>query len=103
MSFVKRQLAVFVMMIMGFLGLSGYFVNWESLRNFTDKDATNFYMIIAGFAAFLGCLNLIQLHFQKIMYKKENWQYSIFTLFGFFIMLIFGFIYNFSLCFIQSI
>ncbi len=94
MSFVKRQLAVFVMMMMGFLGLSGYFVNWESLRNFTDKDATNFYMIIAGFAAFLGCLNLIQLHFQKIMYKKENWQYSIFTLFGFFIMLIFGFIYN---------
>ena len=58
MNFIKRQLAIVVMILMGFLSLSGYFANWDSLRNFTDKDATNFYMIIAGFAAFLGCLNL---------------------------------------------
>jgi len=94
MIFIKRQLAVFVMISMGFLALSGYFINWDSLRNFTDKDATNFYMIIAGFAAFLGCLNLMQLHLQKIAYKKENWQYSILTLLGFLIMIVFGFIYN---------
>ena len=94
MMFIKRQLAIVVMMIMGFLGLSGYFINWQTLRDFTEKDATNFYMIIAGFAAFLGCLNLLQLHLQKIAYKKDNWQYSIFTLLGFLIMIIFGFIYN---------
>ena len=87
MMFLKRQLAVVVMIMMGVLALSGYFINWDTLRNFTDKDATNFYMIIAGFAAFLGCLNLIQLHLQKIVYKKENWQYSILTLLGFFIMI----------------
>jgi len=92
--FIKRQLAIVVMMTMGFLALSGYFINWETLRDFTEKDATNFYMIIAGFAAFLGCLNLLQLHLQKIAYKKDNWQYSIFTLLGFLIMIIFGFIYN---------
>ena len=94
MAFIKRQLAVIVMTTMGFIALSGYFINWCELRDFTDKDATNFYMIIAGFAAFLGCLNLLQLHLQKIAYKKENWQYSIFTLVGFIIMIIFGFIYN---------
>ena len=94
MTFIKRQLAVIVMMTMGFLALFGYFVNWETLRDFTDKDATNFYMIIAGFAAFLGCLNLLQLHLEKIAYKKDNWQYSIFTLLGFFIMIFFGFGYN---------
>ena len=92
--FIKRQLAIVVMITMGFLALSGYFINWDILRNFTDRDAPNFYMIIAGFAAFLGCLNLMQLHLQKIFYKKENWQYSIFTLLGFLIMIIFGFIYN---------
>ena len=92
--FIKRQLAIIVMMSMGFLALSGYFINWETLRNFTDKDAPHFYMIIAGFAAFLGCLNLLQLHLQKIVYKKENWQYSIFTLTGFLLMIFFGFIYN---------
>ena len=94
MNFIKRQFAIVVMILMGFLSLSGYFVNWDSLRSFTDKDATNFYMIIAGFAAFLGCLNLIQLHLQKIVNKKENWQYSIFTLLGFIVMILFGFIYN---------
>ena len=94
MNFLKRQLAIVVMSAMGFIALSGYFINWTSLRNFTDKDATNFYMIIAGFAAFLGCLNLLQLHLQKIAFKKENWQYSIFTLAGFIIMVVFGFIYN---------
>jgi len=94
MNFIKRQLAIVVMIFMGILSLSGYFLNWDSLRDFTDKDATNFYMIIAGFAAFLGCLNLIQLHLQKIVNKKENWQYSIFTLSGFFVMILFGFIYN---------
>ena len=90
--FFKRQLAVVVMIMMGVISLSGYFINIQELRNFTDKDATNFYMIIAGFAAFLGCFNLLQLHLQKITYQKENWQYSIFTLLGFLIMIYFGFI-----------
>ena len=94
MTFIKRQLAIIIMSLMGFVALSGYFINWTELIEFSDKDATNFYMIIAGFAAFLGCLNLLQLHIQKIAYKKENWQYSIFTLIGFIIMLFFGFIYN---------
>ena len=81
--FIKRQLAVIVMMSMGFLALSGYFLNFPTLREFTDKDAPQWYMIIAGFAAFLGCLNLLQLHIQKVVKKQENWQYSIFTLLGF--------------------
>ena len=51
-------------------------------------------MIIAGFAAFLGCLNLFQLHLRKVAYKKDNWQYSILTLLGFFIMIVFGFFIN---------
>ena len=88
MTFIKRQLAIIIMSLMGFVALSGYFINWTELREFTDKDATNFYMIIAGFAAFLGCLNLLQLHIQKVVNKQKNWQYSIFTLLGFIIMIV---------------
>ena len=94
MIFLKRQFAIILMMTMGFLALSGYFINNDTLREFTDKDAMQWYMIIAGFAAFLGSLNLVQLHFQKISYKKNNWQYSIFTLVGFFVMILFGFFIN---------
>ena len=92
--FIKRQFAIFVMITIGIMTLAGHFINNDSLREFVDKDATQWYMIIAGFAAFLGCLNLLQLHTRKVAYKKDNWQYSIFTLLGFFIMIIFGFFIN---------
>ena len=92
--FMKRQFAIIVMMAMGFLALAGYFLNFPTLREFTDKDAPQWYMIIAGFAAFLGCLNLLQLHIQKVVSQQKNWQYSIFTLLGFFVMIVFGFIYK---------
>ena len=83
--FIKRQFAIILMITIGFIALAGHFINNDTLREFVDKDATQWYMIIAGFAAFLGCLNLLQLHLKKVAYKKENWQYSIFTLLGFFI------------------
>ena len=94
MMFFKRQFAIIVMMSMGFIALSGYFINNETLREFTDKNATQWYMIIAGFAAFLGSLNLVQLHFKKISNKKNNWQYSLFTLIGFFLTIFFGLFYK---------
>ena len=94
MIFFKRQFATFVLIFMGFLVLSGHFINYEPLSDFVDKDATQWYEIIAGFAAFLGVLNLLKLHFSKISYKKKNWQYSILTLVSFFIMIFFGFIYR---------
>ena len=92
--FIKRQFAIILMITIGFIALAGHFINNDTLREFVDKDATQWYMIIAGFAAFLGCLNLLQLHLKKVAYKKENWQYSIFTLLGFFIMIILGFFIN---------
>ena len=70
--FIKRQLSIILMMAMGFVALSGYFINNSTLRNFTDKDATQWYMIIAGFAAFLGCLNLLKIHLQKVFFKKRS-------------------------------
>ena len=94
MMFLKRQFAIMIMMSMGFVALAGYFINNDSIREFTDKDAMQWYMIIAGFAALLGSLNLLQLHFQRSINRKDNWQYSFFTLIGFFVMILFGFFYK---------
>ena len=88
MIFLKRQFANFVLIFMGFLALSGNFINHEGLNDFVDKDATQWYEIIAGFAAFLGVLNLMKLHFNKISYKKKNWEYSILTLLSFLLLLV---------------
>ena len=46
-----------------------YFINNDLLNDFVDNKATQWYDIIAGFAAFLGVLNLVRLHSNKISYK----------------------------------
>ncbi|MBS30259.1 MAG: hypothetical protein CMG39_03765 [Candidatus Marinimicrobia bacterium] len=91
---MKRQIAYFLVIFIGFLTLFGHFINYSPLNNFIDNDATQWFDIISGFAAFLGVINLLQLHLNKISRKKDNWKYSFITLFGFLIMIIFGFIYN---------
>ena len=91
---MKRQIAYFIVIFVGFLALFGHFINYAPLNNFIDNDATQWFDIIAGFAAFLGVINLLQLHLNKISSKRDNWQYSIITLIGFIMMIIFGFMYN---------
>ncbi len=90
---MKRQIAYFIVIFVGFFALIGHFINYPPLNNFVDNDATQWFDIITGFAAFLGVISLVKLHLNKIAYKRNNWQYSIVTLVGFFIMLFFGFIY----------
>ena len=91
---MKRQIAYFLVVFVGFLALSGHFINYAPLNDFIDNDATQWFDIIAGFAAFLGVIILLQLHMNKIVNKKNHWRYSLFTLSGFILMIIFGFIYN---------
>ncbi len=91
---MKRQIAYSLVIFIGFLVLFGHFINFHPLNDFIDNDATQWFDIISGFAAFLGCLNLLQLHLNKVANKRSNWKYSIVTLFGFIIMIFFGFIYN---------
>ena len=91
---MKRQIAYFLVIFIGFLTLLGHFINYSPLNDFIDNDATQWFDIISGFAAFLGVINLLQLHLNKVANKRKHYQYSIITLFGFIIMIIFGFIYN---------
>ena len=63
---MKRQIAYFLVIFIGFLTLFGHFINYSPLNNFIDNDATQWFDIISGFAAFLGVINLLQLHLNKI-------------------------------------
>ena len=91
---MKRQIAYFIVIFVGFLALAGHFINYPPLNDFIDNDATQWFDIIAGFAAFLGAINLLQLHLNKAINKRPHWQFSIITVASFLLMIIFGFIYN---------
>ena len=63
---MKRQIAYFLVIFIGFLALLGHFINYSPLNNFIDNDATQWFDIISGFAAYLGVINLLQLNINKV-------------------------------------
>ena len=90
----KRQIPILIVSVIGFLTLFGWFIDQPTIKSFVDDDATQWYDIIAGFAVFLGSLNLLKLHLTRVFRKTKNWQYSIFSVVGFLLMIIFGFVYH---------
>jgi len=54
------------------------------------EDFSMYFDIIAVFAFLLGGGNLCRVHINKVYRKKTDWQFSIVTLLGFFVMLAAG-------------
>ena len=90
--FWKRQIPIAIVALVGTLTLFGWFTDQPDIKSFVDDDATQWYDILASFAIFLGALNLLKLQFQKIIKRKNGWQYSIFAIAGFLIAFTAGFL-----------
>ena len=86
----KRQIPILIVTVVGWITILGWYIDQPDIQEFVNDDATQWFDIITGFAAFLGVISLVKLHLNKIAYKRNNWQYSIVTLVGFFIMLFLG-------------
>lgn len=89
--FLKRQIPIAIVAIIGFLTLFGWFINEPHIEAFVNDDATQWYDILASFAIFLGGLNLLKMQLQKIMKQQKGWQYSIVAIGGFIFAIIAGF------------
>lgn len=84
---MKRGVPLFITFFVGTLLILSVFIPpMETL----GENFTLFFDIIAVFAFFLGGGNLVRIHIKKLSKRKEDWQYSIVTLFGFGIMLAAG-------------
>lgn len=84
---MKRGVPLFITFFVGSLLIISVFLPpLETL----GEDFTLFFDIIAVFAFFLGGGNLVRIHVKKLTTKKSDWQYSIVTLGGFFLMLAAG-------------
>jgi len=90
--FWKRQIPIAIVALVGTLTLFGWFTDQPDIKSFVDDDATQWYDILASFAIFLGALNLLKLQMQKIIKRKNGWQYSIFAIGGFLIAFTAGFL-----------
>ena len=79
----KRQIPILIVAVIGSITLFGWFINEPSVKEFVEDDATQWYNILASFAAILGALNLIKIQAQKVLYQKPGWGYSMVAVFGF--------------------
>ena len=91
---LKRHIPMLIVIGVGLLTLFGHFFNNESIQAFVDKDALQWFDIIASFAIFLGALNMLKLQVMKIIKKQKNWQYSILAVVGFSFAIFSGFFYR---------
>ena len=91
---LKRHIPILIVIGVGLLTLFGHFINNDSIQAFVDKDALQWFDIIASFAIFLGALNMLKLQLIKIIKKQKNWQYSILAVIGFAFAIFAGFFYR---------
>ena len=94
---MKRQLPLMMVFVFGFAMIIQYFIPHQA-SEWVNAFFMDWMMIIGVFALALGIWSLIRVSWDKIKYKKPNWQYSVVTLAGLFLMIFFGFDYfrNFS-------
>ena len=84
---MKREIPLAITFLVGtVLIVSVFLPPMETL----GENFTLFFDIIAVFAFFLGGGNLLRVHFTKLSRRKRDWQFSIVTIVGFFVMLAFG-------------
>ena len=90
----KRHIPILIVAVIGSLTLFGWFVDEPNIKAFVDDDATQWFDILASFAIFLGGFNLLKIQMQKVLRKKQGWQYSLFAIAGFIFAITAGFFYK---------
>ncbi|HDL03531.1 MAG: hypothetical protein DRP46_01280 [Candidatus Zixiibacteriota bacterium] len=89
---MKRQLPLMMVFVFGFAMIIQYFIPHQA-SEWVNAFLMDWMMIIGVFALALGIWSLIKVSWDKIKYKKPNWEYAIVTLAGLFLMIFFGFDY----------
>lgn len=87
---MKRQLPFALVFIFGVFMIFQYFVPHED-SEWVYEFLLDWITIIGIFALALGIWSLISVSVDKIKNRRLNWQYSIVTLAGLFLMILFGF------------
>ncbi|UCD17417.1 MAG: hypothetical protein JSV44_00455 [Candidatus Zixiibacteriota bacterium] len=90
---MKRQLPLVLVFVFGIFMIIQYFVPHES-SEWIYEFFLDWIYIIGIFALALGIWSLIRVSYDKIKYRRPNWQYAVITLAGLFFMIWYGFDYG---------
>jgi len=90
---MKRQVPLALVFIFGIFMIIQYFIPHEK-SEWVYEFFLDWIYIIGIFALALGIWSLIRVSYDKIKYRRPNWQYAAITLLGLFFMILFGFDYG---------
>lgn len=90
---MRLFLPLLVTFLCGMLMILHFFIPHAPISTM-GEGLTDWYMIVASAAIFLGVVNLVQVHLMKISNKSKNWRYSPVVLAGFFAMVGTGLVYG---------
>jgi hypothetical protein len=85
----KRTIPLLLVLALGLLGFAQDYVPhpWaDSLR----EEVVNGFVIIGGFALFIGAYSLLHMHVSRIRRRQQGWGYSAFVFLGAAIMIVLG-------------
>jgi hypothetical protein len=84
--FIKRTIPLIICFLTGMACAIIYYIPHKTSVDI-QKEINTWYIVISGFALFLGAFTLILLHYQKIKRQVPGWGYSLFMFLGLFAML----------------
>ena len=85
----RRTIPLIITFFVGTVLIVAEFIPHRPFGNL-GEDFSMYFDIIAVFAFLLGGGNLCRVHFNKVFKRKKDWQFSVVTLVGFFVMLAAG-------------
>ncbi len=90
---MRLFLPLVVTFVCGIVMILHFFIPHRPISTIGD-GLTDWYMIVASAAIFLGAANLVQVHVHRINTKARNWQYSPVVLIGFLAMMAAGLVWG---------
>lgn len=86
---MKKSIPLFLVFLVGILMIVQFFIPHPISVAFY-RGFLNWFTAMVLFALIIGIGTLLHRHWDKIRKKKQDWQFSIVTIFGFWLMIILG-------------
>jgi hypothetical protein len=90
---MRLFLPLVITFICGIVMILHFFIPHRPISTIGD-GLTDWYMIVASAAIFLGAANLVQVHVHRMNTKARNWKYSPVVLIGFAVMMVAGLVWG---------
>jgi len=88
---MRREIPIAITFIVGLAYVIAYFIPHPPFNHF-ETWFTDWFVIIAAFAIWLGALNLLKISALKIAHKRSDWPFAALIIISFLVMISIGFI-----------